>query len=383
MTGRVTPNLSRVRARAATLAAIVTIGAFVVIVPGVAAPADDLEAQRERARELAAQIEANGTRVEILDEQYNQARIEVSRLQEQIQSGRESLQTTEQDQRELKALLAKRAVELYTEAGGNLAIPQFNDADIQTAGARSQYMAVAQEDDHRLIDQIENIQDELHKRNADLDDQLARAEQLEAATAHSRDEVIAAQAEQKALLGEVQGEIASLVHEEEQRRAAAEEAAARRALEASRTASDDSARSGDDGSSSSGSRPTHEELLPPPPPVSSAAGQAVATARAQLGKPYQYAAAGPDSFDCSGLTMYAWASAGVSLPHSSAAQYTSLPHVSMSDLQPGYLVFYGSPIHHVGIYAGGGTYIHAPQTGDVVKASSIYRSDYRGAARPG
>ena len=75
--------------------------------------------------------------------------------------------------------------------------------------------------------------------------------------------------------------------------------------------------------------------------------------------------------------------AGVSLPHSSQAQYASLPHVSQDQLAPGDLVFYGSPIHHVGMYLGGGMYIHAPQTGDVVKISPYMRGDYAGAARPG
>jgi peptidoglycan DL-endopeptidase CwlO len=118
-------------------------------------------------------------------------------------------------------------------------------------------------------------------------------------------------------------------------------------------------------------------------PVSGRASVAVATARAQLGKPYVWAASGPDAFDCSGLTMFSWAAAGVSLPHSAAMQYNSAPHVSRSQLQPGDLVFFGSPAYHVGIYVGGGMMIHAPQTGDVVKYASIGILDYSGAARPG
>ena len=117
--------------------------------------------------------------------------------------------------------------------------------------------------------------------------------------------------------------------------------------------------------------------------ASTKATTALAFAKRQVGDSYGYGATGPSRWDCSGLTMFAWAAAGVRLPHSSAAQYSSLPHVSQDQLQPGDLVFYGSPIHHVGIYVGGGQYIHAPQTGDVVKISSIHRSDYAGAARPG
>src|SRR5207244_2637657 len=93
--------------------------------------------------------------------------------------------------------------------------------------------------------------------------------------------------------------------------------------------------------------PSPQEAPAPPPPVSAGASKAVATAQAQIGKPYKWAAAGPDSFDCSGLTMYAWAAVGVSMIHSAAAQYDEFPHVSKSELAPGDLVFFGSPIHHV------------------------------------
>ena len=118
-------------------------------------------------------------------------------------------------------------------------------------------------------------------------------------------------------------------------------------------------------------------------PVSGRAGVAVATARAQLGKPYVWAAAGPGSFDCSGLTMYSWAAAGVSLPHSSSMQMSSGTRVSVSALQPGDLVFYGMPVHHVAIYVGGGQVIHAPQSGDVVRYAGVDMMSISGATRPG
>jgi cell wall-associated NlpC family hydrolase len=97
------------------------------------------------------------------------------------------------------------------------------------------------------------------------------------------------------------------------------------------------------------------------------AAVAVATALAQLGKPYVYGAAGPDAFDCSGLTMYSWAAAGVSLSHSSAVQSGTGVPVSISELQPGDLVFYYSPVSHVAMYIGNGQVVHAPHTGSVVQ----------------
>ncbi|HYZ91166.1 MAG TPA: NlpC/P60 family protein [Actinomycetota bacterium] len=122
--------------------------------------------------------------------------------------------------------------------------------------------------------------------------------------------------------------------------------------------------------------------IQPAGPVRATAPNAVSAAASQIGKPYRWGAGGPDSYDCSGLTMWAWSRAGVSLPHSSRAQYSSLPHVSLNRLAPGDLIFYGSPIHHVGIYKGGGVMVHAPQSGETVREESIYYSRPVGAARP-
>ncbi len=116
---------------------------------------------------------------------------------------------------------------------------------------------------------------------------------------------------------------------------------------------------------------------PSPPPASGGSGAAAAAVRyamAQVGKPYQYGAAGPNAFDCSGLTMMAWAQAGVSLPHSSSAQYGVGRHVSASELQPGDLVFRYSPISHVSMYIGNGQQVSATHTGDYVRVQSMYGS---------
>ena len=119
------------------------------------------------------------------------------------------------------------------------------------------------------------------------------------------------------------------------------------------------------------------------PAPNAGAQAAVEAALSQVGKPYQWAAAGPDSYDCSGLTMWAWAQAGVSLPHNSGAQYAATPRVDSSDWQPGDLLFFGSPIHHVGMYIGNGQMVEAPYTGAQVRVNSASRTDYVGAGRPG
>jgi len=121
------------------------------------------------------------------------------------------------------------------------------------------------------------------------------------------------------------------------------------------------------------SRADREPAAPSAPVVASsdAAQIAIDTAMAQRGKPYVWAASGPGSFDCSGLTAYAYGKAGIALPHSSALQATMGKAVSRADLQPGDLVFFYSPVSHVGIYIGNGQMVHAPTSGDVVKVANL------------
>jgi cell wall-associated NlpC family hydrolase len=119
----------------------------------------------------------------------------------------------------------------------------------------------------------------------------------------------------------------------------------------------------------------------PPPPLSAAA-RAVETALKELGRPYRYGALGPSTFDCSGLTKFAYGAAGIVLPHSAAAQYGSGRRVNRNQLQPGDLIFWKG-LGHVGMYIGAGRMVHAPQTGQLVTITSIDQGAYLGAVRPG
>jgi cell wall-associated NlpC family hydrolase len=120
--------------------------------------------------------------------------------------------------------------------------------------------------------------------------------------------------------------------------------------------------------------------LPLPP---GAAGQAISTALAQVGDPYQHAASGPDAFDCSGLTSYAYAAAGIALPHSSRAQSALGTQVSRAELQAGDLVFFYTPISHVGLYIGNGMMVHARTYGSPVAVTSVDQRGFRFGVRLG
>lgn len=169
-------------------------------------------------------------------------------------------------------------------------------------------------------------------------------------------EVEAQLAERKNLLAGVEAEIAQILREQEAARARAAAAARAKAKPAT-----------DYGNPSNAPR-----------------SEVVNIALSKLGSPYRWAAAGPDAFDCSGFTMWVYARVGVALPHSSRAQINVGQRVSRDNLMPGDLVFFGrGSIHHVGIYIGGGNFVHSPNTGDVVKITSLAsRSDYYGACRP-
>lgn len=392
--------VSRVRASrsgaAAALVVAITIAGIASTVPASAAPGDDLAAKRARAEQLQAEIARNGTRISQLDEAYNEARIEIERARAGVAQTQQQLQAARARADDIAAQVAGRAARLYMGAGTGGALPTLDVDDVTDLGSRSKYGAAAADHDEQLLDALAAARQDLEAARADFERRRSEAEAERAKLADTRDALAAAQAEQQELLAQVEGEIGRLVAEIEAQRRAEEEARARaeferRAHEAQRRATSTAPAQPAAPGTSRPSAPTQGPASPPspapaPPPVAAPgpnAQKAVDVALAQLGKPYRYAASGPDAFDCSGLTMFAWAAAGVQLPHSSRAQYASLPKVSQDQLAPGDLVFYGSPIHHVGMYIGGGQYVHAPQTGDVVKVSSIYRRDWAGAARPG
>lgn len=132
-----------------------------------------------------------------------------------------------------------------------------------------------------------------------------------------------------------------------------------------------------------GSRYADTSDLPVPEYVAGPAGRVVAFAFRQVGKPYRWGAAGPHSYDCSGLTLAAWQSTGVRLPHNAARQYGSTAHVNRADLRPGDLVFFYGSISHVGVYIGDGKMIHAPEYGENVRVASIDSQPIHGFGRPG
>jgi cell wall-associated NlpC family hydrolase len=226
--------------------------------------------------------------------------------------------------------------------------------------------------------------------------QAGQVQQLTAGTATLTRQLAALQARSSQLTAARQAGLARIAREKAARAAElARQQAAARAASSRSTSSGGSSTGGTGGGSGSGAStgsPAGTGIAPGPGGSSSGTAAdglaAVAFARAHLGDTYVWAAAGPSTWDCSGLTMVAWQAGGVSMPHYAAAQYAQGLKVSRDQLRPGDLVFFGTnpsdyqSIYHVGIYIGGGQMIEAPYTGSVVRISSIDRPSLFGFARP-
>jgi len=385
---------SSARPRAAALIAatlvFATAGTFTTTALAHATPQSDLASEQQKAADLEAQIEANGNRVSQLDEQYTSAQLAIENATAQIAADQQALDAKQKQTEAVRGQLASRSAELYMGAGNPAPLATLDVGNARELGSRTAYASAAADQDRQLLDAVKVAVEQLGIQQKSLEAAKAAAVKQRDELDKARQEITQASEQQQALLGQVNGHIKTLVNQIQAEKAAEQEAQARASMErlarqqaaAQQAATTSDSNSG--GSSSGGSTPPPTDLGSDPnlPAPSSQAQVAVDTAKAQLGKPYVYAGSGPDTFDCSGLTMYAWAAAGVSLSHNAEAQFNSLPHVSQSDLQPGDLVFFGAPIHHVGMYVGGGTMIEAPYTGVDVRYHTIYRSDYAGAARP-
>ncbi|MBX6371310.1 MAG: C40 family peptidase [Acidothermus sp.] len=304
-------------------------------------------------------LEALSDKAELLIEQYDAAQDQLAAAQRLLAARQAAVSRAESRLRAAQDDVATVAVTAYRVGGSGIVESLLVDGDPQRALQRAQILALLVGERSATLRQAKALQAQLLAARKAADQQVTTIGKLNASLAAQRQQ------------------IEKLVARQERLVATARQAAARRA-EATRRAAALAAQQ-------AASRASRAEVSQSLPPVA-ADGRAAAAVRyayAQLGKPYRYGAAGPSSFDCSGLTMRAWEAAGVSLPHNAAAQYAVTRHVPLSNLQPGDLIFFGHPIHHVGIYIGGGQMIEAPYTGSYVRINSFgYRDDIVGASRP-
>lgn len=347
------------------VAAILLLPLFAV----TPAAADKIADKRAEAARLAAQLEREGVRLSQLAEQFNEARIETERVAAKLVATRAQVAHTAAEAKAAENLLRHAAVDAYVRGGALPVLPLLARGDGTDFYRRSQFVDAIANRQRDEIDALHEAKEDLESEQARLETDQEAANRATAALNEARNQARRAQAELQATSARVQGELAELVRAEEaKRQAEARRRAERELAERRRQEAAAKARAGG----------TSARPAPAPNP---AAGRAVEEARRQIGKPYEWGADGPDSFDCSGLTQWAWKAAGKSLPHSSRAQFASTSRIDLDDVQPGDLVFFGNPIHHVGIAIGNGQMIEASQSGTPVRVNSMYRRDYAGAGR--
>ena len=360
-------------------------------------PAQKIARLKDQAAEVQASIDRMNDQVEAIVEQYNGNHVA---LQATLDRQRDTTRRLDQARQRLAAateVMGDRVRAMYINGPVTGLEQMLGVRSVTDALTVGQYQQSASASDAETIAEVGQLRKQLGSVSAQLGEQRREQEQLQAKLDAQRRDIQRRLADQEAFMSRLSADVKRAVAEEQQRqeelrrqelarKLAAERAAAAEAARvaaarqrASVAASSSGSGSGDSGSASSGGGSS--------PALSggggSAAQQAVAYARAQLGKPYIWGAEGPGGYDCSGLTMMAWRSAGVSIPRVSGAQYGIGRHIdSMSALEAGDLVFFGSPIHHVGLYVGSGTMIEAPYTGASVRYHSINRPDYAGATRP-
>ena len=334
------------------------------------ARAGDLASLRAEATRLRATLDDQHRRLEVLAEDLEEAYTRGVELLADASKLDRRRRAAERELAVAQAELDERARSSYMAGPGWFVAGLVGADDPADALARLPLQKAVLEADLALVDRVAGIKAKLDatrsRLSARLVDQARDADQLDAKRAQAQR--LATEIERE--LRTMDRRVAALIDQQQRREEASQQAAYADYLAAARRSGTAPARDGH---------------------ASAAARKAVAVALAQLGSPYVWGAEGPATFDCSGLTSFAYAAAGITIPRVSRAQfaaYAGLRPIDPLHLVVGDLVFFadspGNPstIHHVGMYIGRGLMVEAPHTGAVVRTSSIWRPSYAGAVRP-
>ena len=341
-----------VRLISAALALALTLSVAPAPVSAFASPVSD---KRTKAIAIQAQLDALEVKAEIATEDWNQAKIEYDRLHGQVLTinGRLARNKTKTDI--LQTSLNTRADSMYRSGPLGLLDVLLGAASFDDFATTWDLLNQMNKEEAASVAELKTLRAEALVAQAELKIAESGAKKVYGVMDNRRSSILQDEAQAKALLVGVEADIAALTAADRARRAA------------------DAATHGGGGGGTGWDWGN---------PTRSPRSGVVGIALRYLGSRYVWAASGPRTFDCSGLMMFAYAQVGVSLPHSSRSQISSGERVSRDNLQPGDLVFFGSPIHHVGMYIGGGKMVHSPHTGDVVSIDPIDGRGFVGGCRP-
>jgi len=338
------------------IAVALSLALVLSVAPGaMSASASPVSDKRARARVIKAQIDALAEKAEIATEDWNDAKIEYDGLHGKVVSLNTRLAKNKAKTDTLQTSLNTRADSMYRSGPLGLLDVLLGAASFDDFATTWDLLNEMNKEEASAVAELKVLRAEALAARAELKVAETAAKKVYDVMADRRSAILSDEAKAKALLRGVESEIAAL------------------------TAADRARRAADASSHGGGGGGTGWNWGDPSRAPRSGV---VKIALRYLGARYVWAAAGPRTFDCSGFTMFVYAQVGVRLPHSSRSQINYGARVSRGNLQPGDLVFFGSPIHHVGIYIGGGKMVHAPHTGDVVSIDPIDGRGFVGACRP-
>ncbi len=369
-----------------SLLALIVVALIAGFLPG-AAHADRLASARAEADRAQADLQGLNDKVGVAAEVYNAAQQQLDETNAKIDENQRILATSKANLQTSRQELSSMLVDAYRQGNPDLIAFLLNANSIDSLVDQSRFVQRVTNHAEGVVRDVRRYSSEVTQREQALEAERSARQSAVQARAEQEASVRKALAERQQLLNSLSTEIRGILAQREAAQRAADAALAAKADAVLASAS--TIAGGADVSiggsvapeaNASGSAPS---VAIPAPPSSSVGGSAASVALGQLGTPYVWGGGAPGGFDCSGLVAWAYAQVGVSLPHYAAAQYAMGTPVPMDALQPGDLIsFHGSG--HIGIYIGGGQYVHAPETGDVVKVSSLGdRTDIDGAVRVG
>jgi cell wall-associated NlpC family hydrolase len=363
---------SGVRVRLA-LSVLIGLAAALVAASSSFADPGSVSSKQAEAQSVMAQIQGLDANLERAVDAYNLANEKLAGIESDLRTNKAELKLAKANLRHAQRMLNAHLVALYTSGGQDTGLEVLLGAtSMDDLINRLDTMNRVSDQSAEVLKQVKIFRAKVKQERERLQTAHVQQAKLVAERSAEKASIEGQLASRQQLLSSIKSEISRMQAAEQARQA--ELAAQARARLASTGATVLNASAG---------AVTSTQPAPVYAPPPSKYGGVVGIAMQYLGTPYVYGGASPSGFDCSGFVMYVFAQIGVSLPHNAAAQYGSGMPVSRDQLQPGDLVFFNG-LGHVGIYIGGGQFIHSPHTGDVVKISSLtgwYSSTYVGARR--
>jgi len=351
----------KIAVKSTSLAALIALVLLMLaVIPSglYAQTAGDIASKSQQAAQIAHEIDALDKSLDVASEAYNAVKVNLDAISAKVDETQKRLNDIRQSLAKRRALLNQRAASMYKDGRTSMLEVLLRTKDFADFLERADYVSRVAQSDADLVTRIKTTKDSVELLERQYEDQRSAQEALLQDAVVKKNQIEVQLAQRQALLNSVNAEIQTLLAQQLNVQRASDQAMNQQA----------------------------QQVL-----VTAPEGGLAKTAMRYLGVPYHWAGAGPGQcpsgvhricFDCSGLTMYVYKLFGIDLPHNAAMQFNKGIKITLAQAKPGDLVYFGMPPHHVGMYLGNDMFLHAPQTGDVVKVSKLSsRSDLAGITR--